>query len=294
MENQATIFTIIYLQLHILLERVNPRLTSLLRIAHIHYHFGIFSVVLLAVGMLPLQASAANEEQNIPVVEGLSSVSTEYLNQNTEGVVQLNSYEQKRLISYIQTGENPAPSLEEKYSVLAGEHFYPNVYPYLADIDAVLIEKGLDTDTELVKIMFYVGQRESGWGQYRVSSFNIGGENPTGIFQFLPSTFRSVSSGNIFNVQDQVRAFVTMMERGRVDEYHVMFVCSYAPCLTYAQKEYAFNYSFNASITAGQSVEHNSEPVDVKDQLAEEAGENIKNNSEVAIYGLPVEGLVDF
>jgi hypothetical protein len=133
--------------------------------------------------------------------------------------------------------------LKQKYQFLAQEHYADNIEPFLPLIDKVLVEKGLDNDGLFVQGMFYVGQHESHWRPYAVSSFVIAGENPTGIFQFLPSTFRSVSSGDIFNPEDQIRAFVTMVERDRIDEYHVMFVCSYPPCLSAEQKVYMFSFA---------------------------------------------------
>lgn len=115
-------------------------------------------------------------------------------------------------------------TLEEKYRVLAGGYFYQNVVPYLPLIDTVLTEKGLEDNAYFIQVMFFIGQHESHWNTHSVSSFNVGGEHPTGIFQFLPSTFRSVSNGNIFDAEDQIRAFITMVERGRVDEFATLFI----------------------------------------------------------------------
>ncbi len=133
-------------------------------------------------------------------------------------------------------------TLEQKYKSLGQEYYSPNMKDYLIDIDRVLREKGLDNNEVFIKGMFYVGQQESHWGQYTVSSFNIKGGHPTGIFQFLPGTFQSVSNGDIFNAEDQVRAFVTMAERNRVDEFAVMFQCNYSPCLSSKIKNCLFNY----------------------------------------------------
>jgi len=129
-------------------------------------------------------------------------------------------------------------TLEDKYRALGGIYYADNMKPYLPAIDCVLSEKGLDWDEKFIKGMFYVGQQESHWGWNRISRFNIKGGHPTGIFQFLPGTFRSVSDGDIFNPKDQVRAFITMWERGRTDEFAVMFKCNYPPCLDIDIKSY--------------------------------------------------------
>jgi hypothetical protein len=102
----------------------------------------------------------------------------------------------------------------------------------------VLCKKGFDNDEKFIKGMFYIGQQESHWNLSRVSSFNIKGGFPTGIFQFLPGTFMSVSDGDIFNPEDQIRAFVTMWERGRCDEFAVVYTCNYEPCLSEEVKSY--------------------------------------------------------
>jgi len=113
-------------------------------------------------------------------------------------------------------------TLEERYRALAGKHYYSNVTPYLPIIDKVLVEKGLDGNTYFIQVMFFIGQRESHWNTGSISSYTVGTEHPTGIFQFLPSTFRSVSGGNIFNAEDQIRAYVTMCQRGRIREFSTL------------------------------------------------------------------------
>lgn len=129
-------------------------------------------------------------------------------------------------------------ALEEKYQKLAGRYYYAGVEAYLPIIDEVLTEKGLDDDTFLVQAMFFIGQHESHWNTQSVSSFSVGREHPTGIFQFLPSTFRSVSSGDIFNARDQIEAFITMTERGRIDEYATLFL----PGLDAYVRRYVLSY----------------------------------------------------
>ena len=115
-------------------------------------------------------------------------------------------------------------ALKDKYEVLAGVYYYANVEAYLQIIDEVLSEKGLDNNALFIQAMFFIGQHESHWNTGSKSSMNVGREYPTGIFQFLPSTFRSVSGGDIYNAEDQIRAFVTMVERSRVDEFSTLFI----------------------------------------------------------------------
>ncbi len=131
-----------------------------------------------------------------------------------------------------------ADALMEKYQKLAGRYYYAGVEDYLPIIDKVLKEKGLDEDAFLVQAMFFIGQHESHWNTQSVSSFSVGREHPTGIFQFLPSTFRSVSDGDIFNAEDQIRAFITMTERGRIDEYATLFL----PGLDAYVRKYVLTY----------------------------------------------------
>ncbi|MFC1780152.1 hypothetical protein ACFLY9_00445 [Patescibacteria group bacterium] len=129
-------------------------------------------------------------------------------------------------------------SLEERYRNIAGEYYSANIDQYLPAIDKVLQEKDLDNDKKFIKGMFYIGQQESHWSPLRISSFNIKGSFPTGIFQFLPGTFMSVSDGDIFNPEDQIEAFITMWERGRCDEFAVVYTCNYPPCLNEEGKSY--------------------------------------------------------
>ncbi len=129
-------------------------------------------------------------------------------------------------------------SLEDKYRLLGGVYYAENMKPYLPAIDKVLSENELDYNEKFIKGMFYVGQQESHWAWYRVSRFKIKNGHPTGIFQFLPGTFRSVSDGYIFDAEDQIRAFVTMWKRSRTDEFAVMFKCNYPPCLDQEIKRY--------------------------------------------------------
>lgn len=120
-------------------------------------------------------------------------------------------------------------SLQDKYRRLAGSYYYSNVEPYLPIIDKVLSERGLDNDELFIQAMFFIGQYESHWNTQSISGSTYGGEHPTGIFQFLPSTFRSVSSGDIFDAEGQIRAYVTMVERGRVREYGTLYLPGLSP-----------------------------------------------------------------
>lgn len=132
-------------------------------------------------------------------------------------------------------------TLKQRYQNLAGVQYGDNIKQYLPQINKVLKKRGYEDNELFIQVMFYVGQHESHWNVYSVSGATYGGEHATGIFQFLPSTFRSVSSGNIFSVEDQVDAFVTMFEHDRLDEYGVMYICGFGPCLSYEAKVYAFN-----------------------------------------------------
>lgn len=129
-------------------------------------------------------------------------------------------------------------TLQERYEVLAEPYFYANVIPYLPIVDKVLTEKGLDDNVYFVQVMFFIGQHESHWNTQSISGYSVGSEHPTGLFQFLPSTFRSVSAGNIFDAEDQIRAYVAMVERGRVDEYATLFIGGLNP----AAKAYVLRY----------------------------------------------------
>lgn len=131
-----------------------------------------------------------------------------------------------------------ASILEFRYKKLAGIYYYSNVKPYLPVIGKVLRENGLENDALFIQAMFYVGQHESHWNTKSVSGSTYGGEHPTGLFQFLPSTFRSVSSGNIFNAEDQIRAYVTMAERGRLREFGTLYIRGLNPSV----KSYALNF----------------------------------------------------
>jgi hypothetical protein len=156
---------------------------------------------------------------------------TFFLLKQTQGPVVTSSLESEhRLRSFTMSKISKLP-LEVRYRLLAGEYYSENTTQFLPIIDKVLTEKGLQDDELFIKGMFYVGEHESHWNVDRVSSQNIGGGHPTGIFQFLPGTFMSVSDGDIYNVEDQVRAFITMWERGRCDEFEVVFVCGWRPCL---------------------------------------------------------------
>jgi len=131
----------------------------------------------------------------------------------------------------------------------------------------VLFENGLAEDEKFIQVMFYVGLHESWWNNNSVARTPIvhckpasGGkaygsvlscnegdglikrEYPTGIFQFLPSTFRTVSKGDVFSTEDQVQAFITMLERGRADEFETIFRCTFEKCLTPELKLYALKF----------------------------------------------------
>jgi len=129
-------------------------------------------------------------------------------------------------------------TLTERYEVLAGKYYYSSVVPHLATIDKVLTEKGLENDKYFIQAMFFIGQRESHWNPNSVSGYSVGKEHPTGVFQFLPSTFKTVSNGNIYNIEDQIRAYITMVERGRVDEFSTLFLKELTP----QARGYVLNY----------------------------------------------------
>lgn len=159
-------------------------------------------------------------------------------------------------------------TLEDKYSRLGGKYYASNMRPYLNVIDSVLREEGLDQNALFVKAMFYIGQQESHWRKDAVSGTPIAHckrngsflslygavsrcangdvqvhkEYATGIFQFLPSTFKKVSNGNIFDPEDQIRAFIVMVETGRIDEFATLFICNYPPCLDSQIKVYILLY----------------------------------------------------
>ncbi len=118
-----------------------------------------------------------------------------------------------------------------KYQRLGGAYFSYNIIPYLADIDAVLSKYGLDENALFIRTMFFVGQHESHWNIHSVSGSSVGTEHPTGLFQFLPSTFRTVSAGNIFSAHDQIEAFVTMYLRGRLDEFGTLYIGGLDPAV---------------------------------------------------------------
>lgn len=128
--------------------------------------------------------------------------------------------------------------LEVKYKKLGGQYYNSTIAQYLQAIEKILTQYNLDTDSQFIQTMFYIGWQESHWNPNRVSRFNIKGGHPTGIFQFLPGTFRSVSNGNIFSPEDQIRAFVIMVQRGRIDEFAVVFRCNYPSCMSQQMKKY--------------------------------------------------------
>ncbi|MBU0975457.1 MAG: hypothetical protein ABIE03_02335 [Patescibacteria group bacterium] len=170
--------------------------------------------------------------------------------ETTVSIVQLshgpidNEDEWLRIYEYRDTNNAKILPLKLKYQLLGGKYYIAEVEPFLADIEKILSKRGYDFDEKFIKGMFYVGQQESHWTPWRVASIEIGGGHPTGIFQFLPGTFRSVSSeGDIFYPEDQIDAFVTMVERDRVDEFAVMFTCNYEPCIDNEIRDYMFNFS---------------------------------------------------
>ena len=129
-------------------------------------------------------------------------------------------------------------SLEQKYRDLASYHYYDNVEPYLPIIDRILKQRGLDNDPLFIQAMFFIGQHESHWNTMSISGSSYGGEHPTGIFQFLPSTFRSVSRGDIFDAEDQITAYVAMIEAGRAREYGTLYI----PTLNPEAKAYVLSF----------------------------------------------------
>ena len=154
-------------------------------------------------------------------------------NENVSKRIYLISYERK----------TKKYSLEGKYILLGGKYYSENIQPFLLDIEKVLKSRKVSYDSNLIKGMFYIGQQESHWTPSRISSAEIAGGHPTGIFQFLPGTFSSVSDGDIFNPYDQIDAFIVMVERGRILEFGPMYSCNYEPCLSDEIKEYLINYN---------------------------------------------------
>lgn len=123
-------------------------------------------------------------------------------------------------------------TIEEKYKDVAGVHLNEYNQPFLKLIDEKLIEHDLEKDDSLITGMLYIGTHESHWGVNTVSSYNVYGEHPTGIFQFLPSTFKSVyPDGDIFNPEHQIEAFLRMYKNGRIDEFQTLYVRNFEPFL---------------------------------------------------------------
>jgi hypothetical protein len=189
------------------------------------YFFWV-SVIITAYLWIDLYDISRNVNKNYTYFSS-SPVPHEYL--NTSDI---------KVLGYFTSQNIDKISLEEKYKKLTQEYYAVNIVQYLPIIDEVLVERDLDNNEKFIQGMFYIGQQESHWSTFRISRFNIKGGHPTGIFQFLPGTFRSVSKGDIFNARDQINAFVTMWERGRCDEFAVMFTCNYSPCLKKEVKDY--------------------------------------------------------
>jgi hypothetical protein len=145
---------------------------------------------------------------------------------------------EKEVVSNGSEREIGKHDLAERYKVLAGPYYYSNVEPYLEIVDKVLTEKGLEEDSLFIQAMFFVGQHESHWQTTSVSGATYGGEHAVGMFQFLPSTFRSVSSGDIYNAEDQIRAYVTMAQRGRLKEFGTLYIGSLSPVV----RNYALSF----------------------------------------------------
>lgn len=161
--------------------------------------------------------------------------------QSSQGPLNEQNFE-NRLFFYRKTNNAKLLPLKLKYKLLSGPYYVPEVEPHLEEINRALAKHNLDFNSKFIKGMFYVGQQESHWTHWRISSNEIKGGHPTGIFQFLPGTFRSVHNGDIFNAEHQVEAFVTMVERGRVDEFSVMFTCNYEPCMDEEIESYLMEY----------------------------------------------------
>ena len=125
-------------------------------------------------------------------------------------------------------------TLAEKYQAAAGKYYYSNVEAYLPIIDKVLTENGLENDNRFIKVMFFVGQHESHWNT-QSNNANL----YFGLFQFHKSTFKSVGGTNIYDAEDQIRAFVTMAERGRLREFGTIYIKTLDPSL----KVYALSYN---------------------------------------------------
>lgn len=53
-----------------------------------------------------------------------------------------------------------------------------------------------------------------------VSGFDIYGEHPSGLAQFLPSTLKSVlPNGDVLDAEDSIHGMAIMIERGRIHEW---------------------------------------------------------------------------
>jgi hypothetical protein len=196
----------------------------------------VMKVIVTLVTIMSLLVGSAmflsTKEDSSEIVEGASAsdstIAEDEIKQETQEVD----------MNIVRNGKIGKILLQRKYEKLAGAYFYPNVIQYLPVIDEVLSEKDLDNDELFIQAMFFIGQRESHWNTQSISGQKWGGEHAVGIFQFLPSTFRSVSSGNIYNAEDQIRAFVTMVERGRVREFGTL----YLPGINPAAKAYVMGY----------------------------------------------------
>lgn len=73
--------------------------------------------------------------------------------------------------------------------------------------------------SDLEQLALRIAYCESRFDPNAKNSMMIGSERASGLFQFLPSTWRTVSNGDIWSVEDQTEAFVTMVGRGRIREW---------------------------------------------------------------------------
>ncbi len=179
--------------------------------------FGLFLIILLALGLIayPLYSVGTRNPQQT------NNISTPGKPRTDAPIIQ----------------ESVLPAIkeinkEEYLNKIGGEFFTNESRVYSEEIYDVLSETGYFNDVDFVQTMLYVGLHESHWSPGTISGFEVGTgkEHPTGVFQFLQSTFNTVSDGDIYNIEDQIKAYITMHERDRLGEFHVLYVCNYDFC----------------------------------------------------------------
>ena len=91
-------------------------------------------------------------------------------------------------------------------------------------VEDVLRQRGYGNDVEMYELTVRILWCESrldplAKNRQAVVVGGISYGHASGLFQFLPSTFASVSNGDIWSVEDQTNAYVTMVEQGRIIEW---------------------------------------------------------------------------